>query len=222
MKILWFPRLQFDMDHLHLVTWREMARALEQEGHCVRVAIAGIPKSETPPGWIRLPLCPIPVLRLLGFWLFGYAAFLWQRLAFRPELVILDIYTAGFGFPWAGFSPRTTWLLDQRTPIAHTSIRRGALRHAWEQTLTWMAMALARTCFDGMTTITEAFRGNGSASGDRESIQRVSIRRDTSRRFARKAFAADLSFSSMANCPSTAAFWKRSAPCANRGWKTWR
>ena len=57
MKILWFPRLQYDVDRLHLVTWKEMAKALEQQGHAVRVAVAGIPKRETPPGWIRSRPC---------------------------------------------------------------------------------------------------------------------------------------------------------------------
>ena len=40
MKILWFPRLQYDVDRLHLVTWKEMAQALERQGHDVRVAVA--------------------------------------------------------------------------------------------------------------------------------------------------------------------------------------
>ena len=158
MRILWFPRLQFDVDHLHMATWREMALALERQGHCVRVAVAGISKRAAPPGWVRLPLVPIPGLRVLGFWLCGYAAFLWQWLTFRPDLVILDVHTAGFGFPMACLSRRATWLLDQRTPIAHTSLRRGPFRQAWEQALTATALACARKWFDGLTTITEAFR----------------------------------------------------------------
>jgi len=158
MRVLWFPRLQYDVDHLHLVTWREMARELENQGHSVRVAVAGIPKKATPPGWIRLPLLPIKGLRLLGFWIFGAMAFLWQFLTFRPDLVLLDVYSAGFAFPFALLSRRTIWILDQRTPIAHTSIPRGALRLSLEKRMTGTAIHFARRHFNGLTVITETFR----------------------------------------------------------------
>ncbi|MGD9781034.1 MAG: glycosyltransferase [Kiritimatiellia bacterium] len=162
MKILWFPRLQYDVDRLHLTTWKEMANALGRQGHAVRVAVAGIPKSETPAGWIRLPLLPVKGLRLPAFWLSGYAAFLWQFLRFRPDLVLLDVYTAGFACPWIWLARRTAWVLDQRTPIAHTSLRRGPFRRAAERALTATAIAFARRWFNGMTTITEAFRAHVS------------------------------------------------------------
>lgn len=158
MKILWFPRLQYDVDRLHLVTWKEMAKALERQGHAVRVAVAGIPENETPPGWIRLPLIPAKGLRLLGFALFGYAAFLWQCLRFRPDLVLLDVYSAGFAAPAIWFFRDTTWLLDQRTPIGHTSQSRNRFRRAAEDFWTASAMAFARRRFDGLTTITADFR----------------------------------------------------------------
>lgn len=158
MNILWFPRLQYDVDHLHLVTWREMARELEKRGHVVRVAVSGIPADAAPPGWIRLPLLPFKGFRLAWFWLAGYVAFAWHYFAYRPDWVLLDVHTAGFGFPWALLSSRATWILDQRTPIAHTSMRRGAFRRRFEQGLTAAAMGLVRRHFDGLTTITAAFR----------------------------------------------------------------
>lgn len=162
MKILWFPRLQYDVDRLHLTTWKEMANALGRQGHAVRVAVAGIPKDETPAGWIRLPLLPAKGFRLPGFWVFGYAAFLWQFLRFRPDLVLLDVYTAGFACPWIWLARRTAWILDQRTPIAHTSLRRGPLRRGAERALTAATAVFARRWFDGLTTITEAFRARVS------------------------------------------------------------
>ena len=158
MKILWFPRLQYDVDRLHLSTWKEMANALGRQGHAVRVAVSGIPKGETPAGWIRLPLLPVKGLRLLGFWVSGYAAFLWQFLRYRPDLVLLDVYTAGFACPWIWIVRRTAWVLDQRTPIAHTSLRRGPFRRGAERALTAAAIAFARRRFNGLTTITETFR----------------------------------------------------------------
>lgn len=163
MKILWFPRLQYDVDHLHLVTWLEMARELEKRGHVVRVAVSGIPADATPPGWIRLPLLPVKGLRLLWFWLGGYVAFAWHYFAFRPDLVLLDVQAAGFGFPLALLSRRATWVLDQRTPIAHTSMCRGVFRRRFEQALTSAATIFARRHFDGLTTITETFRATVSA-----------------------------------------------------------
>jgi len=158
MKILWFPRLQYDVDRLHLVTWREMAWELKKQGHSVRVAVAGIPRNATPTGWIRLPLLPIKGLRLLGFWVFGTVAFLWQFLTIRPDLILLDVQSAGFGFPFALFSRRTKWILDQRTPIAHTSTPRSALRLSLEKWMTDTAIRFARRHFDGLTVITETFR----------------------------------------------------------------
>lgn len=160
MKILWFPRLQQDTDRLHLVTWREMARALEARGHVVCVAVAGLPRADTPPGWIRLPLLRIRGLRLAGFWLAGAPSFLWHWLRFRPDLVILDVHSAVFGFPLAVWPRRSVWLLDQRTPIEHTSVRRGRLRAAFDRALTGLAVGLARRWFDGLTVITESFRAN--------------------------------------------------------------
>ena len=162
MNILWFPRLQHDVDRLHLVTWLEMAKALETQGHRVRVAVAGMPKDAAPPGWIRLPLVPIKGLRLVGFWLFGSLAFFWHFLVFRPDLVLLDVHTAGFCLPLAWIFRRTIWVLDQRTPIAHTSLRRGVLRRRAEQGLTSAAMAFARRGCDGLTTITADFRAKVS------------------------------------------------------------
>ncbi len=158
MKILWFPRLQFDVDRLHLVTWREMSRELEKRGHAVRVVVAGVPAAESPEGWIRLPLVRVKGLRLLGFWLAGCVVFAWQYLTFRPELVILDVYTAGFGLPFAWARRRAAFLVDNRFPIAHTSIRRGAVRGMLERWLTSVAFSLARRRYDGMTVITNFFR----------------------------------------------------------------
>lgn len=163
MNILWFPRLQYDVDRLHWVTWLEMAKALEAQGHHVRVAVAGMPKNAAPRGWIRLPLVPVKGLRLAGFWLFGYFAFLWQFLAIRPDLVLLDVHTAGFALPLAWIFRGTVWVLDQRTPIAHTSLQRGFLRSRLEQCLTSTAMAIARRWCDGLTAITADFRARVSA-----------------------------------------------------------
>ena len=46
MRILWFPRLQADIDRFHRVTWRKMAEVLQEEGHTVRVAVAGAPQAD--------------------------------------------------------------------------------------------------------------------------------------------------------------------------------
>lgn len=163
MKILWFPRLQYDVDHLHLVTWLEMARELERRGHEVRVAVAGLPRGAAPPGWIRLPLLRVKGLRLPFFALAAGVVFPRQYAAWRPDVVVLDVYTAWLGLPFARSRRRARWIVDNRSPIAHTSLPRGPARRRCEAALTATAYALARRRYDGMTTITATYRDRVAA-----------------------------------------------------------
>ena len=77
MRILRFPRLQFDIDKLHITTWREMYNELQNVGISVKIAVGGkdtdrilnIP-------YIRIPIFRIKFLRILTFWISGYLKFL--------------------------------------------------------------------------------------------------------------------------------------------------
>jgi len=135
-----------------------MSRCLSNRGHSVRVAICGKPGKESSAAWVCLPLLHLKGLRLLGFWTFGFIAFIWQMLRFQPDVVLLDVMSAGFALPFLPFCRKTVWILDQRFPITHSSIKRGRLRANIERSLTTFALHLARHHFDGLTVITEYFR----------------------------------------------------------------
>ena len=119
MRILWFPRLQADIDRFHRVTWRKMAEALQGEGHSVRVAVAGLQGEES--GSIPLPLWAFRGGRLLSSWILGRIAFSRELSRFRPDVVILDPFSFWFAFPTLLFRNRPLFVLDHRTPLDHDS-----------------------------------------------------------------------------------------------------
>ena len=156
MRILWFPRLQADIDRFHRVTWRKMAEVLQEEGHTVRVAVAGAPEEEN--GSIPLPLWAFRGGRLLSFWILGRIAFSRELSRFRPDVVILDPFSFWFAFPTLLFRNRPLFVLDHRTPLDHDSRkgRGGAklLARFLERISGWAS----RRFFDGITVITPYYR----------------------------------------------------------------
>ena len=161
MKILWFPRLQFDIDKLHMTTWREMCRELEQGWKCdVRIAIAGKPSGNIfNQDYIPIFIIRKKILRLLTFWIFGYARFIYYCFVFKPDVVILDIFTTWFSIPFSILPKRKmSIIVDNRTPFYNIFPN----KRTWEDRIMEFYIKLSyRYCkyfLDGMTVITDYYK----------------------------------------------------------------
>ncbi len=161
MKILWFPRLQFDIDSLHITTWREMCRELEQNFCCnVKIAIAGKPTANVfDRNYISIPIIRIKFLRILTYLIFGYLKFLYNFLTFRPQVVILDIYSIWFSIPFVLLpQKRSLYIVDNRTPIYNDETGNDTIKDKVMKLYTKIAYLYCNNFLDGMTVITDYYR----------------------------------------------------------------
>ena len=161
MKILWFPRLQFDIDKLHITTWREMCRELEESWQCeVRIAIAG-PRSDDVfnKGYIPVFIIRKKFLRVLTFWIFGFAKFIYHYLIFKPDVVILDVFTVWFSMPFAILPGRKTLIIvDNRAPFYNIQPHKPTLNDRIMEFYTKVSYGYCKRFLDGMTVITDYYK----------------------------------------------------------------
>ena len=161
MKILWFPRLQFDIDRLHITTWKEMCDCLEHQGHQVRIAIAGkriegvFERDYLPIFTIRLKY-----LRILTFWIFGLIRFMSQIISFKPDIIILNIFTIWFSLPLLvlGLKKKFTVVVDHRNPHSQSDLNSLTIQDRLIMLYTWMSIKYCKTFLDGMTVITDYYK----------------------------------------------------------------
>jgi len=160
MKILWFTRRQFDIDKLHMTTWREYYDALLDSGHNVKMAIAG---HDTEHVWER-PYIEIRVvkkkfLRLFIFWLDGYWKFIRSYITFRPDAVILDIYSIWFSIPFVlTRKRRSVFIVDNRTPHFDSCQQNSRLQDTIMKFYTKLCYMYCRFFLNGMTVITAHYK----------------------------------------------------------------
>lgn len=160
MRILWFPRLQMDIDKLHITTWREMCKELRLLGHRVEIAISGkyMPGIFDPP-YIHVPIIPVKFLRLFTFFAFGFVKFFIEYLRLRPNAVILDIFSVWFGvIPFFGARRRCTIVLDNRTPFYYDTSEELSLQDAFFRIYTRIAYLYCRLLGGAITTITGYYK----------------------------------------------------------------
>jgi glycosyltransferase involved in cell wall biosynthesis len=183
MKILWFPRLQFDIDRLHITTWVEMCRQMDKSGHEVKIAVVGMDaNARFQKGLIDLPVIRVKFLRIMSFWVFGFIKFIINFLKFHPDLIILDAYSIWFSFPFV-FIPRRLKpliIMDNRTPIyvaaSYSISKKGSVTEARKQYnskfgrsessflikvtrfYTMIAYFYSRHFLDGITVITDYYK----------------------------------------------------------------
>jgi glycosyltransferase involved in cell wall biosynthesis len=162
MKILWFPRLQFDIDKLHITTWREICRELEQRWKCdVRIAIAGRRCDNVfNKDYIPIFIIRKKFLRLLTFWVIGYAKFIYHCLIFKPDVVILDIFTIWFSIPFS-ILPKKKMLIivDNRTPFYNIRPYKPTWNDKIIEFYTKLSYKYCKYFLDGMTVITDYYKG---------------------------------------------------------------
>ena len=161
MKILWFPRLQFDIDKLHITTWREMCRELEQKWKCdVRIAIAGRPCNNVfDKEHISIFIIRKKFFRVLTFWIIGYAKFIYHCLVFKPDVIILDIFTVWFSMPFAILPGRKIPIIvDNRAPFYNMKPYKPTWNDKIMKAYTRLSYEYCKRFLDGMTVITDYYK----------------------------------------------------------------
>lgn len=172
MRILWFPRLQFDTDRLHITTWRQMCQQINNSGHSLKIAVVGkADRGEFKNQLITLPVIKIKFLRILSFWFFGFFKFMVYCMIFKPAAIILDVYSVWFSLPLI-FIPRKfrpVLIMDSRSPVyLEFNSKNGGKTPAWssEEKLKSKVMRLyeksaylyCRLFSDGLTVITRYYK----------------------------------------------------------------
>jgi len=160
MKILWFPRLQFDIDKLHITTWREMCRELEKLGAEVKLAVVGRDeKNVLDRPYLRLPVIKMRFLRVFSFWTGGWFKFIVHYLKFRPDAVILDISSYLFSLPFVLWPRRKrVFLVDNRTPVHNTGSNKPTRLNRLAKFYTKLCYSYSKRMLDGMTVITGHYK----------------------------------------------------------------
>ncbi len=160
MKILWFPRLQFDIDRLHLTTWKEMWREIKNSGHTIKIAVVGKDtKGYFQGDCISVFSIKIKFLRILSFWVCGFLKFILYYFRFRPDAIILDLFTVWFSLPLI-FIPRglrPLIIIDNRTPVYIVSRQAKSMVNLM-RFYTKIAYLYCRSALDGMTVITNHYK----------------------------------------------------------------
>ena len=161
MKILWFPRLQLDIDKLHITTWREICKSLEEAGQQIVIAIAG---EDINGVWgrpyVKIPIIPIKFIRLATFWISGFVKFISSYLRERPDAIILDLFSLWMSAPLLVIphKKRPVLIVDNRTPFYNERGKSFAFKDYIMWVYTWLAFKYASIFLDGMTVITDFYK----------------------------------------------------------------
>jgi len=154
---LWFPKLQYDIDFLHLTTWREMCAQLEKKGHEVKLGIAAYPGTLS--YVVNIPILKKIILRAFSFWINGFRQYRRTLIAFKPDTVILDVYTFWFNIFTPRFQKKScVFVLDNRTPIYHVTSSAPRLIRWIMSIYTRLCYAYTRRFLNGVTVITEYYK----------------------------------------------------------------
>jgi len=161
MKILWFPRLQLDIDKLHMTTWREVCGELETLGHSVSIAIAGGKDGRiASQNQIYVPILKIKYLRIGTFLINGFIKFILAWIRTKPNVIILDIFSVWFSIPFI-FVPaerRPIIIVDNRTPFYNLNSQYSSLSDEVFKKYTAFVYQYSNFFLDGMTVITNFYK----------------------------------------------------------------
>lgn len=138
-----------------------MCRELEQNLCCnVKIAIAGKPTSNVfDRSYISIPIIRKKFLRILTFLIFGYLKFLYNLLTFRPQVIILDLYSIWFSIPFALISTkRALFIVDNRTPFYNLETENDTIRDKTMKFYTKFSYWYCKAFLDGMTVITDYYK----------------------------------------------------------------
>lgn len=137
-----------------------MCRELELIGCKVKVAVTGNdPDNILERECIRVYEIKIKVLRLLSYWIYGYAKFIYNFIKLKPDLVILDIYSIWFSIPFVFLRRRkTVFIIDDRTPRYSRASNKSSLRGRVVRMYTKLSYKFCKQFLNGMTVITDYYK----------------------------------------------------------------
>ncbi len=161
MKLLWFPRLQTDIDKLHITTWREMCRELENKGVEIKIAIAGYDENSVfDRHYIRIAVIKKKFFRMFSFLIDGYIKFIINYFKFKPDVIILDVHSIWFSIPFAMFNnkKKRVFIVDNRTPFYNLISHESTLRDRMMKIYTILCYWYCKRFLNGMTVITEHYK----------------------------------------------------------------
>jgi glycosyltransferase involved in cell wall biosynthesis len=139
-----------------------MCKALENMGHVVKIAVAGSREDvERYFGGraVRIFLIKKKFLRIFCLWTFGYIKFLWSYFVFKPELIILDIYTFLFSAPFVFFSKTApVFIVDNKTPYYGKMPGEVRLEDRIMRVYTSICYKYTKRFLNGITVITDYYK----------------------------------------------------------------
>jgi glycosyltransferase involved in cell wall biosynthesis len=137
-----------------------MCKELELLGCDVKIAVTGSdPENILNRERIKIFEIRIKVLRLISYWIYGYIQFIYNFIKFKPDVVILDIYSIWFSIPFI-FLPnrKTVFFIDDRTPRYCRNSDRSNFRDSIMRYYTKLSYQFCKHFLDGMTVITEYYK----------------------------------------------------------------
>ena len=161
MKILWFPRLQFDIDKFHIRTWKEMCDEIEAQGHMIEIAIGGKRDlSIFERDCINVPIIKLKGLRLLSYWVNGFILFNKKYFEYRPDAVILHLLTIWFSLPLLLIprNKRGRIIVDIRTPLYNLGNKQTRFRDNIFKIYSRICFWYCKKFLSGVTVITSYFK----------------------------------------------------------------
>jgi len=137
-----------------------MCIELEGMGCEVRIAIAGKDSNNIfGRDYVQIFLIKKKYLRILSFWIFGYIKFLYTYFVYKPDVVILDIYSVWFSIPFAIISQiRSLFIVDNRTPFYNLKLNKFSIKDKIMKFYTKLSYWYSRLFLDGLTVITNYYK----------------------------------------------------------------
>jgi len=137
-----------------------MCRELEQMGCEIRIAIAGKDSNNIfGRDYIRIFLIKKKYLRILSFWIFGFIKFIYAYFVFKPDIVILNIFSTWFSLPFVIISQRKPlFIVDNRTRYYNQTLNKSSMRDRVMKFYTKLSYWYSRHFLNGMTVITKHFK----------------------------------------------------------------
>ncbi len=138
-----------------------MCKELGRKGVNAKIAIVGYDDGNIfNMPYIRIAVIKKKFLRLFSFLIDGYIKFAINYFSFKPDVIILDIYSIWFSFPLAIFNSKNKplFIVDNRTPFYNSLSQESTLLDVLMASYTKLCYWYCNLFLHGMTVITEHYR----------------------------------------------------------------
>lgn len=164
MKMLWFPRIQFDIAKLHIATRGEMSQAIEKKGWEVKIAVTSNKRYGLDylfNNYVIVPIIKIKYLRILSFWIIGFILFIYHYFKFNPAVVIVDIFSVWFTIPFVLFqSQKKLFIMDNRSPFYNELEGESPIKDKIMEIYTALSFNYCKYYLNGMAVVTKNFKNH--------------------------------------------------------------